>query len=291
MISGFSSQQLSPIAPSKKTANVFTRQVVPPSCTGVDYSDYLTFGRKLANADPALLQMKADAAVEIAERHTGLRLVNQVVDQYCDNPTGVIELADSPVRLVQGVYWTDIDGTESLIDSTVYVPSSIQIPRRLSLQSGQSWPQPSRQFEGFRARTICGYATPFTLNGPKTTLTATNHPYADGDAVQISCTGGDLPDSVRTSSVFYAINTVPLVSLQLSVTPGGSVYTFADGGSKRTGANFFQLFLGRIPPNIVRAITIMAVTDMFEIDDYDEGNPDIPTVALGLLGHFKPKRI
>jgi uncharacterized phiE125 gp8 family phage protein len=289
--SAFPSQQLSPIEPRKKTANVFARQIVPPSCTGVDYSDYLTFGRKLPNADPMLLQMKADAGVEIAERYTGLCLVNQVVDQFCDNPVDEVELVNSPVRLVQSVNWTNIDGVEAAVDTDIYVASAIDNPRRLSLQIGNSWPQPSRQFEGLRVRTICGYATPFTFDSPRTTLTATNHPYSNGDAVTVSCTGGDLPASVRTSSVFYVVNSVALTSVQLSQTPGGSAYAFLDKGTKRESANFFQMFLGRIPPNIVRAIIIIAVTDMFEIDDYDAGNPDIPQVALGLLGHFKPKRI
>src|ERR1041384_7595925 len=73
-------------------------------------------------------------------------------------------------------------------------------------------------------------AITFTADASSNTLTATGHSVNNGEIVTLKSDGA-LPGNLTNQIGYYAINVVPAVSLQLSLTKDGSAEDITSAGS------------------------------------------------------------
>ena len=79
------------------------------------------------------------------------------------------------------------------------------------------------------------HRVPCTANAGTDVITATGHPYINGERVTFENVGGGLPSGIAAGSNYYVVGAVPRVSFQISATKGGAALDITGAGS---GFNF-----------------------------------------------------
>lgn len=112
-------------APASEPASA----AVAKAQTRIDHSD-----------DDALIERLITVARAHVEKYTGLRLVTQTIAIKCDYFSDLARLPDGPVQSITSVVYTDADGIEQTLATTVYELRSDGLDAGLVLKFGQSWP-------------------------------------------------------------------------------------------------------------------------------------------------------
>lgn len=184
---------------------------------------------------------KISAARQIAETETQKCICLQVFDLYLDNwpVNGEIVLPHQPVMAVEFVKYTDTAGTVTEFAQSEY---DVDITgSRIVLGYEKEWPDAElHPTNPVNIRFSAGYLVPFSANATTDIITASGHPYGDGDKVRLSCSGGALPTGLSVMTDYYARDVVSGVSLKLAATSGGTAIDFSGSGSG-------CMFLGEFP--------------------------------------------
>jgi len=190
------------------------------------------------------------AARIAAETEQWRGLVLQTWDYYPDAFPGgdFIELPLPPLRAVVVFEYTDSSGVT--LPFTDYTLDTVSEPGRVVLDADASWPSVElANSKAIHIRLQCGYLVPF-IKSSSTIAKPTDHPFAVGDRVRLSVSGGTLPAPL-SSTVDYFIT-----ATGLSLTSGGAdVVVSADG----TGT----YFLGVLPESTKIGMKLI-ITDLYE---------------------------
>ncbi len=227
--------------------------VTAPTAEPVSLTEAKAHLRVDISTDDTLIEALIMAAREYCEGFQRRAYVTQTRELILDRfpSTGAtIELPMAPLRSVSSIKYTDKDGVETTWAASNYIADTKSEPGRVSLGYGKSWPSTTlRPINGVSIRYVVGYTTPFTANVTTDTLTAVGHPYANGDVVRISNTGGAVPAGLSTLTDYYVIG-VSGNTLQLSATSGGSAIDITGVG---TGTHF----LGVVPQKVRQAMLLL----------------------------------
>lgn len=204
--------------------------------------------------DDQLITDMIVGARELVEGYTWRRLILQTVVVQQDNWNGyVIELPIAPVIAVTQVQYVDTSGTLQILSPSIWqLDNSSHIPRVMPVY-GNIWP-PVQLLTPNAVRVTCivGYAVPYTTNhgSDASTLNAPGHQYVNGQQLQLYNSGGAVQAGLKIATNYFVINAnIAAGTLQLSLTSGGSAFTFTDDGS---GLNF----LGIVPRRLRQAILL-----------------------------------
>lgn len=161
-----------------------------------------------------------------------------------------VELPYPPLRAVESVKYADSAGVQATWDTTNYFADKAKFIGRVVLGYGKSWPTATLLPSGaIVIRYTAGYATPFTVDAATDILTAAGHPYANGDRIRLSNSGGSLPAGLTDTRDYYAIG-VSGDTLQLALTSGGLAVDITGTG---TGTHF----LGVVPRRVKQAMKLL----------------------------------
>lgn len=169
-----------------------------------------------------------------------------------------LRMPNPPLMAIDAIVYTDTSGAQQTLAASEYQVSKFSEPARLLPAYGKSWPALRPVLDAVQIQFRAGYATPFTwTSGP--TLKATRHPYANGDVVPLSNSGGALPTGLAVDTDYVAANAVTGVSLELQALGSGTSITPTGAGS---GTNF----LGVVPEGAMNALRL-TVKDFYDNRD------------------------
>lgn len=203
--------------------------------------------RRIESSDTAednLLTALMRAAADYAERATRRALVLATYDAKYDGFPCGFSLPPAPLRKIVSVSYVDTSGNTQTLSSSVYTPLLDEEPGALRLAYSQSWPSIRDTENAVTVRFRAGHLVPFTASGA--TLTGYDHPFADGDQVQLSTTDGDLPASLSTDTPYF-VRDVSGNNFGLAASSGGAAVTTTDGG---TGTHFVGTLPGLVREGI-----------------------------------------
>lgn len=268
--------------------------VTLPACEPVTVQDILAYEKiKNLSTKANVIRLKLVSGRELVEGYISRYLVIRTLDQTWDKQSNSFELRYPPVLKVLGVYLTDYLSNEVQVDTSVYDVITNDNTTEVRLKDDQIWPvTSSRSYECVRIRTINGYVTPCTSDAATDTLSfISEHPYQEGDMVELSCSGGSLPAGLIESKRYFLKN-VNANTTQLATTLGGSIVDIQ--GDIAANA---QMFIGRVPSDLVRAICVAAVADYFK-EEYADNKErigitedSIPGVVKDLCRRYKRYRL
>jgi uncharacterized phiE125 gp8 family phage protein len=208
-------------------------------------------------ADDALLTVAISACRHAAETEQWRALVLQTWDLYLDAFPGgnSIPLPLPPLRAVGFVQYTDSSGVSySFTDFTVDLASE---PGQIVLNYGCTWPSATlAPANPVHIRFQCGYLVPFTATAAMDVITAVNHPFADGDRVRLSVSGGTLSTGLAVLTDYFIRDAVAGVSFKLAATSGGVAIDLTTAG---TG----NMFVGELPASTMVGMKLI-LSDLYE---------------------------
>lgn len=207
--------------------------------------------RRIETTDTAednLLTALIRAAVDYAERATRRQLVLATYDAKFDAfPCFGYSLPPAPLRSVASISYVDTAGASQTLSSSIYRALLDEEPGAVRLAYSQSWPSIRDTENAVTVRFRAGHLVPFTVASD--TVTAYDHPFADGDQIVLSTTDGDLPAGLSTDTPYF-VRDVSGNTLKLAATSGGAAITPSDAG---TGTHF----LGTLPGLIREGIHLL----------------------------------
>jgi len=237
----------------------------PPTAEPIHLTDaklHLRLATTAADAalytdEDIILSSHISAARMVAETETWKALVLRKYDLVIDEwPCCEIALPMPPLRAVDSITYTTTDGVEHTLAATEYDVDTTTHPGRVILGYDKEWPTDElTPTNPIRIRYRAGYAVPFTVNSTTDVITAVNHPFADGDVVRVSVTGGSLPVGLYANTDYYARD-VSGNTLKLSAASGGTAIDITSAG---TG----QFFFGEIPPTTIIGMKLV-ISDLYE---------------------------
>jgi len=118
------------------------------------------YARFTSTAEDALITDFITAARELAEIHTGRRLISQQWKfRYNGFPSyDFIEIPSAPVSSVDEVKYLDAAGVEQTLSTSVYVADLDVDPGRIYLAHNASWPTVQDEIHNVRVTATVGYA-------------------------------------------------------------------------------------------------------------------------------------
>jgi uncharacterized phiE125 gp8 family phage protein len=124
-----------------------------------------------------------------------------------------------------------------------------------------------------------GHLVPFTAAAGSASLAALDHPFADGEAVRLSNSGGLLPAPLNTSADYYVVNAAA-ATVQLAATPGGAPLELATAGS---GLNY----LGTLPGALRQALLCL-IAHLYE--HREAAFAALPAQVVALIAPYRVMR-
>lgn len=254
--------------------------VSPPTAEVISTTLEQSTWKVAVNTSAYDISQRVATARRIVEGHINRKLVCQVWDMFLDDEAYVsqdsgwlglgfvdwqysdvnlsmpeIVLPFPPVRAVLGVYVTDPNGNESLVDPSVYYVTNGREPCRIRLQNGQVWPF-HRGSEAFRIRFACGYAAPIEVAEDGMTLQCQNHGYVDGQTVYFSSTDGTLPNPIEWAQSYTVVNpTLSANTFQICNLDGSPLSGPLDSNWPGVA------FAGAVPEPLVQAIAMISALE------------------------------
>lgn len=204
---------------------------VGPAAEPVSLTEAKAHCRVDGSDEDSLITALITAARAHAEIATGRAMVTQTLRSTFEFFPCDMTL-NAPLRKVTAVTYLDSSGALQTLSDTDYVVDTSELPGYIERAYSATWPVTYDHPAAVAVDFIAGYATPFTATS--NTLTAKGHPFANGDSVRLSNTGGVLPTGLAASTNYYAIG-VSGDTLQLSLTEGGTAVVITGNG---TGTHF-----------------------------------------------------
>lgn len=224
--------------------------IVSPRAEPVTVTEAKEHSRIDISADDGYVGGLLASARRYVEQYTRRALVTQQRELLLDCFPRCIELPVSPLQRVASIQYVDTQGATQTLSSVSYrVDTSSDVPRIVPAY-GYNWPSTQPVINAVTVTYWAGYATPFTVDAGTDTLTAVNHPYANGDRVSLYNSGGDLPTGLDGIETYYAVG-VSGNTLQLSTTEGGSAVDITNTGS---GTHY----AGIVPQELRHALMLTA---------------------------------
>jgi uncharacterized phiE125 gp8 family phage protein len=199
-------------------------------------------------AEDSEIRILIAAARRYAENATNRVLVTQSLRATLPCLPKQINLR-APLRKVTSISYLDTANAPQTLAPADYVVDSSEMPGIVVPAYGSCWPSTYIHPQSVKADFIAGYVTPFAVNPTTDVITAAGHPYANGDTVPLSNSGGVLPAGLDTNVDYYAVN-VSGNTLQLSLTEGGAAVDMTSSGM---GTHF----LGVVEEEIRLAMLLM----------------------------------
>lgn len=209
--------------------NVVVR--VGPAAEPVSLAEAKAHCRCDGSDEDVLITALIATARAYAESATSRAMVTQTLRSTFSRWHDMMDLK-APLRKVTAVTYLDSSGALQTLPSTDYVFDLAELPGCITKAYAATWPSIYEHPAAAAIDFIAGYATPFTADATANTLTAKGHPFANGEAVRLSNTGGALPAGLPVNC--YVIG-VSGDTLQLSLTEGGTAIDITDAG---TGTHF-----------------------------------------------------
>lgn len=223
--------------------------IVAPRAEPIHLDEAKSQARIDITEDDTRVERLIASARRYAEQHTRRAFVTQQRKYVLDGFPPVICLPASPLQRVAAIEYVDADGaTQTLASSKYRVDAESDTPR-ITPAFGESWPITRDVVNAVTVKYWAGYATPFTADTATDTLTAKNHPYANGDRVSLYNSGGSLPSGLSADESYYVVGASG-DNLQLSTSEGGSAVDITDVGSGTS-------FLGLVPDEIRHAMLLL----------------------------------
>lgn len=182
--------------------------------------------------EDALLTALISAARAHAEGVTNRLMMTQAMRATFER-FGEMKLK-APLRKVASITYMDESAVAQTLSASSYVVEYDEVPGCVELAYMATWPSTYVHPQAVSVDFISGYATTFTADATANTISATGHPIATGDVVQLCNTGGALPAGLIAGTNYYAIG-VSGDTLQLSLTAGGAAIDITGAG---TGTHF-----------------------------------------------------
>ena len=205
-----------------------------------------------------LLRAAIAAVRQVAETETWKALVLQTHDLFLDDwpMRDEIPIPLPPLRRIDSVTYTTSDGVAHNLATTEYEVDTDSTPGRIVLAYDKVWPSDTLAPKNpIKIRFSCGYLVPFTANASTDVLTAAGHPFADGDMVRLSVSGGSLPTGLSAMTDYF-VRDAAAGSLKLAATAGGSAIDITSAGSG-------SLFIGEAQPAVIAGMKLV-LTDLYE---------------------------
>lgn len=118
------------------------------------------------SADDDLITALIVAAREEAESYTNRKLLPQTITEKFDafavvdpvhNPGQHLVLSASPLRAITSIAYKDENGSDQTLSSATYITHDYEMPPRVGLAYGQSWPSTYSQDQSVTVTYTVGY--------------------------------------------------------------------------------------------------------------------------------------
>lgn len=242
--------------------------------------------RATDNSEDVLIASLITTARNAVEAYLQRALVLQTVELAFDCFYDVFRLDRLPLMKFGGVQYRDSAGTLQTLSTSIYQVDTRSEPGRLTRAYAQVWPQ-IRGGEDLHSVLVtyqCGYLAPFTANLNTDVLTVQDNPFADGDKVYVSQSGGAVPAPLAVDTPYYVRDTAG-ATLKLAATAGGAAIDLSDAG---TGS----LFLSRRKyPAAITAGMKLLLGHLFENREETISGTIIAKLPLGSRALLNPYRM
>lgn len=137
-----------------------TRVVVEPTCEPVSLANVKEYCKVDSDdsSHDTLLNLLIKATRKHAEKRTGRALILQTIETSFPSFYHEFELPRGPVQWIESIKYTNDDGAESTVDSSVYQLDSVSVPALVKPAYGQYWPGDIRttDYNAVRVRYAAG---------------------------------------------------------------------------------------------------------------------------------------
>jgi hypothetical protein len=198
-------------------------------------------GRSLVASRWRLSLVNGPRGCDSAGNHSPV--AQQLLDYVDPLDSRIIVLPKTPFLSIVSVTYTALsDGTVTTIGSSNYRLDADGMFARLWPPYGDVWPVCRPGPAAFTVTYNAGYVSPVTASATTDRLTVVGPgPVpADGDALQLSNSGGALPVGLSTRTTYYARD-ISGQTFKVAATSGGAAIDLTTDG---TG----QSFIGELPP-------------------------------------------
>ncbi|QCI92310.1 hypothetical protein [Novosphingobium sp. EMRT-2] len=103
---------------------------------------------------------------EDVERLASIRLVNQTVKLAAASFADLLHLPIGPVRSVDAITYTALDGTEATVDAAAYVLFGADLEQGVRPATGVTWPKPANLPDAIEIQLQVGYGADGTAVPP-----------------------------------------------------------------------------------------------------------------------------
>lgn len=253
--------------------------VYPPNVLPVSLNQAKLHLRVDSTDEDTDITQKIASATEYVQSATQRQLVTATciytADVWpCD---GVFRLPLSPVAAINSVKYLDTNGTLTTLSSSAYQTDLRSNPPRITPAFGYSWPAlRGGDLNAVRVEYVCGEATPATVDATANTFTTTQRTYANGDAVQVTVSGGNtaaLPTGISANTTYYVVSASGQ-AFSLSATAGGTAIDISTAG---TG----QVFIGTMNSQCIAAI-LLYVGHLYENREATSSGINVTDVPMAV---------
>lgn len=225
--------------------------LIPPATEPLHLDEAKAHLRVISTAQDALIGALIGAARDHVETFTQRSLVTRTLSWRADAfPWGRLEFPLAPVRKVNAVRYIDTQGVTQTWSAAEYQLDLYSEPARLAPAYGLTWPVAQRVFNAVEIELVAGYLTPVSADAATDVLTASPaHTFADGDAIELSNSGGTLPTPLQPLTAYYVRDVVG-ATFKLAASAGGAAIDI-------TGAGTGLHFAGRMPEPLRQALLLL----------------------------------
>lgn len=188
-----------------------------------------------------------------AEAITWRKYVLSTYVQHFDIFPKKIKLHHPPVKQVVSVKYIDSNNAIQTLPTSAYHVDLHSEPACIEPANGYSWPGVKDRLNAVFVEYKAGYLVPVEVDATSNTLNNADHPFNDGDVVQISISGGSTksaPSGLAENANYYVVN---------ASSSGVSLSTSAGGGAiDIDNVGVGDVFLGIIPASDRIAMLLLA---------------------------------
>lgn len=136
--------------------------ITPPATEPLDLGETKKYLRVTSSDDDVSISDSIKQAREYCEEYQNRKYIPQTIEGYLDRfPSGrSIVFSVAPVKSISSIKYTDNEGNEVEVDSSIYDLDNISYVNKIDLNHNKSWPSAIlKPTNGVKVTFIAGYET------------------------------------------------------------------------------------------------------------------------------------
>ena len=191
---------------SKWDSRLITTLVTSPTAEPVSLTEAKDHLRVTTTDDDTYISALITVARKYIEEANSISVINQTWDYWLNWFPDEIELPRSPLSSITSITYTDTDGAEQTLATSVYTVDSDSLPGRVYEAFNQSWPTTRAIPKAIKIRFVGGYsaaASGVPSNLTQAILLMIGHWYESREPIVVGTITSEIPLAAKALMAPY----------------------------------------------------------------------------------------